>query len=185
MTENETFKKADFNEMELDDEYGDCVFVACDFSGKEIRKTDFDKCEFRACNFTLTRFRGALRDVAFVDCKMTGADFTEINRFSGDLFFENSHLDYAGFVETKLRKTVFRGCNMREGYFDRADMADSVFDRCDLERASFAGANLERTDFSTSFNFVINPAACKLKKAIFSRHGLKGLVAHLNIEIRE
>ena len=40
-------------------------------------------------------FKGALRDVAFADCKMTGADFTDIDRFSDGLVFENSHLDYA------------------------------------------------------------------------------------------
>lgn len=47
MTENETFEKVDFHEMELDDEYYDCVFVACDFSKLVIRNTDFEKCEFR------------------------------------------------------------------------------------------------------------------------------------------
>ena len=92
MTENETFEKVDFHEMELDDEYYDCVFVACDFSKLVIRNTDFEKCEFRACNFTLASFKGALRDVAFADCKMTGADFTDIDRFSDGLVFENSHL---------------------------------------------------------------------------------------------
>lgn len=57
MTENETFEKVDFHEMELDDEYYDCVFVACDFSKLVIRNTDFEKCEFRACNFTLPASR--------------------------------------------------------------------------------------------------------------------------------
>lgn len=185
MTEQETFEKVNFNEMELDDEYCDCVFVTCDFSGKDIRNTVFDQCEFRACNFTLTKFQEALRDVTFADCKMTGADFTEINRFSGGLVFENSLLDYAGFAEVKLRETVFRGCNMHEGYFDGADLAKSVFDRCDLKRVSFNGANLEKVDFSTSFNWVINPSMCRLNKAVFSRHGLSGLLAHLNIEIKE
>lgn len=185
MIENETFEKVDFRERELDDEYCHCVFDACDFSGKTIRNTVFDKCVFRACNFSLTRFREALRDVAFAECKMTGADFAEIGRFSDGLVFEHSHLDYAGFAGASLRKTVFRNCNMREAYMDGADMADSVFDRCDLERASFAGANLERSDFSAAFNFSINPALCRLNKAVFSRYGLSGLVAHLNIEIRE
>lgn len=185
MTENETFEKVDFKEMELDDEYNDCVFIACDFSGKAIQNTDFDQCEFRTCNFALARFRAALRDSTFADCKMTGADFTEIDRFSNGLVFENSHLDYASFVGARLRKTVFRGCKMDEGYFDNADLAESVFDRCDLKRASFVGTNLEKADFSTSFNFSINPAMCKLKKAVFSRHGLEGLLAHLDIDIRE
>jgi len=184
MTEDETFEKVDFHEMELDDEYYDCVFIACDFSKLVIRNTDFEKCEFRACNFTLASFKEAFRDVTFADCKMTGADFTDIDRFSDGLVFENSHLDYASFVEARLRKTVFRGCKMYEGYFNDADMAESVFDRCDLERASFVGANLEKADFSTSFNFSINPAMCKLKKAVFSRHGLEGLLAHLDIDIR-
>lgn len=185
MTEHTTFEKINFNEIELDDEYYNCVFVACDLSNKSVLKTEFDKCQFKTCNFTLAKFKESLRDIMFVDCKMTGADFSEINRFSGGLTFENSHLDYANFVTTKLRKTIFRNCKIHEAYFDDADMANSVFEHCDLERTSFVGTHLEKVDFSTSFNFSINPTMCKLKKTIFSEYGLRGLVAHLNIEIKQ
>lgn len=174
----------DFKGRELDDEYCHCAFAVCDFSRKTIRNAFSGKCVFRACNFSLTRFREALRGVACAECNMTGADFAEIGRFSDALVFEHLRLDDA-FAGASLRKTVFRGCNMREAYMDSADMADSVFDRCALERASFAGAHLERSDFSAAFNFSIHPALCRLNKAFFSRYGLSGLVAHLNIEIRE
>ena len=71
-----------------------------------------------------------------------------------------------------------------ETFFDNADIKNSIFEHCNLERASFAGTNLEKVDFSTAFNFSINPAACKLKKTVFSEDNLRGLVDHLNIIIK-
>lgn len=73
---------------------------------------------------------------------------------------------------------------MYETYFDDADIKNSIFEPCNLERASFAGTNLEKVDFSTAFNFSINPAVCKLKKAVFSEDNLRGLVDYLNIIIK-
>jgi uncharacterized protein YjbI with pentapeptide repeats len=54
-----------------------------------------------------------------------------------------------------------------------------------MERASFAGADLERANLSAAFNFAIDPRACRLKKTVFSRYGLEGLVSHLNIVIKD
>ncbi len=184
MTEHQQIAHTNFHESELDDIYYHCVFTGCDFSEKTITNTEFEHCEFRSCNFTLCKFKGALRTILFTDCKMVGANFSEIQRFSHELVFESSQLDYANFSATKLRKTVFRKCRMFESYLDDADLAYTLFDGCDLERASFHHTNLEKADFSTSFNFCINPNVCKLKKTIFSEDGLRGLVAHLNIEIK-
>lgn len=174
----------DFKERELDDEYCHCVFDACDFSGKTIRDTVFGKCVFRACNFSLTRFREALRGVACAECNMPGRT---LQRSAGFQMFWSLNIRALMMLlqGPACGKPFSAGCNMREAYMDSADMADSVFDRCALERASFAGAHLERSDFSAAFNFSINPALCRLNKAVFSRYGLSGLVAHLNIEIRE
>ena len=61
----------------------------------------------------------------------------------------------------------------------------AVFDRCDMERTSFFRTNLEKADLSTSFHFIIDPAENRLKKAVFSEAGLRGLVAQWGIVIRE
>ena len=116
-----------------------------------------------------------MHDVEFRNCQMTGADFSQLNKFSSNLSFIDCNLDYAIFTHLKLRGSVFRRCRL----------FDATFHECNLERTSFYHCNLEKTDFSTACNYTINPNDCKLKKTIFSEHGLRGLVSHLNIIIKD
>lgn len=184
MTENQIFEQVHFEESLLDVEYDHCTFRACDFSNITLHRTSFDTCRFESCDFSLTKFGYVLRNVVFTDCRMTGAEFTELNKFSNGLVFEKSMLNYANFVGIKIHKTVFRDCLLHEAYFDDSDLTASCFDQCDLSRASFHRTNLEKVDFSSSFHFAIDPTQCKLKKTIFSESELRGLVAHLNIIIK-
>ena len=133
MIENRTFEKISFTDTVFEDEYYNCTFISCDFSNVIFRQTDFDRCTFSTCNLSMSKFKNALRNISFIDCKMTGVDFSEINRFSGDLIFENSHLDYGNFVAVKLQKTIFRNCKMYETYLDNADIKNSIFEHCNLE----------------------------------------------------
>lgn len=185
MTEIATIEKIDFSETELDNEYYQCRFVHCNLANMAIPTTSFDSCTFEHCNLMLTRFLNSMRDVKFVECKMTGTDFTNLNRFSYSLSFEKSQLNYANFFGLKLRKIQFKECNLTEAYFDEADITSSVFTKCDLNRTSFFHTNLEKVDFSSSYNFSINPTTNRLKKAIFSGQDLRGLVAHLDIVIKD
>ncbi|HML65160.1 MAG TPA: pentapeptide repeat-containing protein [Dysgonomonas sp.] len=182
--EKQIIENINFNEIELDEEYYKCVFVSCDFSNRVIHSTSFDNCEFKQCNFTLVKFSDTLSDVKFIECKMTGVDFTAINKYSSSFFFEKSLLNYANFVAIKIRKTIFIDCNLQEAYFDNTDISLSVFDKCDLMGASFHETNLEKADFFTSYNFSINPSTNKIKKTIFSENELRGLLAHLDIVIK-
>lgn len=185
MTEEKMIEKINFTVNELDDEYYNCIFVSCNFSNLSFEKTMFDNCEFRTCDFTLTKFKETISSSKFIECKMVGADFTKLNKFSNQITFIKSQLDYATFINIKLQNTYFKECKLLETSFDDSDLSKSVFERCDLERTSFVGTNLEKVDFSTAFNYSINPNLCKLKKAIFSSNGLRGLVDYLNIEIKE
>ncbi len=184
MTENQLFEQVRFDEVMLDTEYSQCTFHACDFSKTNLQRSSFETCRFESCDFSLTKFGHMLRDVVFTDCRMTGAEFTELNKFSNGLVFEKSMLNYANFVGIKIHKTVFRDCLLHEAYFDDSDLTASCFDLCDLTRASFHRTNLEKVDFFSSFHFTIDPTQCKLKKAIFPESELRGLVAHLNIIIK-
>lgn len=185
MTEDSIFEKTDFRTGMTDTEYCGCTFTGCNFSDTALTDIMFDNCTFRGCNFSLTRFRNLMADCTFTECKMTGADFADASKFSRGLRFDKSILDYCSFMELKLKKTMFVECSIREAYFDKADITGSVFDRCDLERTSFSASNLEKVDFSSSFNFSINPSMCRLKKTVFSEFGLRGLVQHLDIVIKD
>lgn len=185
MTEECNIEKKDFKIHNLEKVYSRCIFTECEFSDLHITDIIFDKCKFVGCNFSLTKFNCVISDSKFRECKMTGADFSEISKLSGNLQFEKSILDYSIFIETKLRNTLFIECNIKEAYFDKADITASTFDKCDLERTTFGGTNLEKVDFRTAYNYSIIPENCRLKKTVFSEFGLKGLVEHLNIIIKD
>jgi uncharacterized protein YjbI with pentapeptide repeats len=62
-----------------------------------------------------------------------------------------------------------------------ADLTEVVFDNCDLYRAEFNKANVSRANFKTSSNYTIDPEKTKIKKALFSIEGCKGLLYKHNI----
>jgi hypothetical protein len=53
-----------------------------------------------------------------------------------------------------------------------------------LEGAVFDNTVLEKADFSTAFNYALDPANNKIKKAKFTTSGLYGLLSKYDIEIR-
>jgi hypothetical protein len=53
-----------------------------------------------------------------------------------------------------------------------------------LRRAVFIDTNLQKADFYTSYDFIIDPDKNKVKKAIFSTEGLRGLVAKYDLVIK-
>lgn len=185
MTEDRTIEKQEFRQGGWDNEYYDCVFEHCDFSNLEIKDVYFENCRFRFCNFSLSKLWCNFRDAQFFECKMSGADFSGVSRLAVSFRFEKTNLSYASFIGVKMKSAKFVACSLNETYFDQADVSSSVFDRCDMERTSFYQTNLEKADFSTAFNFTIDPVSNRLKKAVFSVEGLKGLVSHLGIVIKE
>lgn len=60
--------------------------------------------------------------------------------------------------------------------FMSADLTETVFDNCDLYRSEFGKANASKANFKTSYNYTIDPTKTKIKKAIFSIDGAKGLL---------
>lgn len=184
MTEGKTIGKTRFNSLGPEEDYYKCVFDICNFSGSAPIQAGFEDCVFRQCDFSLAKFSGYFNNVRFVECKMTGADLSQIQRFSGAFCFEDSRLDYVSFFGLKIRKSRFSGCCLHEAHFEEADLSFSVFGRCDLAGAFFRETNLEKADFSTAYNFSIDPGLNRLKKTVFPESELRGLVAHLDIVIK-
>lgn len=183
MTEDKIFENCDFTTPMPDDSYSCCRFVNCNF-GEAVVTTNFNECRFEQCNFTLTKLSGKVRNTLFSGCKMVGAILSELNRFSGNLTLEDCNLDYSVWTGLRLRKTIFRNCRLTNASLMAADFTSTVFDNCNLDGTEFLDAVLEKADFSTSYNFIINPQTCRLKKAVFSESELRGLVSHLNIIIK-
>jgi uncharacterized protein YjbI with pentapeptide repeats len=126
----------------------------------------------------------AFKEVQFVHCKMLGLDFQGVNSFLLALSFTHCQLEISSFRNRQLRGTVFNNCRLEEVDFSEADLSAASFVDCDLNRAIFAQTNLERTDFSTAFNYSLDPEMNRMKKAVFSRTDLAGLLQKYQLEIR-
>ena len=67
--------------------------------------------------------------------------------------------------------------------FMNADMTKVYFENCDLYQAVFEKTILNQADFSSSKNYSFNPEKNKVKKAIFSKDGLAGLLKSHDIVV--
>lgn len=183
--QDKTFTGVNYAEKLLKNrEFINCEFVNCDFSKSDLSNNDFVDCQFKQCNFSLTIVNGAgFKDVTFTGCKVLGIDFSKCNKFLFSFRFESSHIDYSTFYGTKLRKTYFINCSLKETDFETTDLTASVFDNCDLSGATFIRSVLEKTDFRTSRNFSLDPAVNNVKRAKFSASNLQGLLYHFNLDI--
>lgn len=183
--QDKTFSQIDYTEKQLKNrEFINCEFVSCDFSKSDLSHNDFVDCKFKQCNFSLTVVVGTgFRDVTFDGCKILGIDFSKCNKFLFSFQFEKSHLDYSTFYGTKLRKTKFIDCSLKQTDFEEADLTASVFQNCDLSGTSFVRSVLEKTDFRSARNFSLDPAVNKVKQAKFSALNLSGLLHHFNLDI--
>jgi uncharacterized protein YjbI with pentapeptide repeats len=68
--------------------------------------------------------------------------------------------------------------------FMESDLTEVLFDNCNLRRAVFMDTIANKADFSTSYDYTIDPEKNKLKKAVFSTDGLKGLLEKYNIVVK-
>jgi uncharacterized protein YjbI with pentapeptide repeats len=64
------------------------------------------------------------------------------------------------------------------------DLTGVIFDNCNLHKAVFIDTIANKADFTTSYNFSIDPERNKLKRAIFSEVGLKGLLHKYDLIVK-
>ncbi len=158
-------------------EFECCTFNHCDFSQCNFIGVAFINCIFNYCNFNNSRINHvALRTVSFNYCKMKEVNFAMCDKLIFEIAFKNCQLDFSKFYALKMKGTSFIDCSLIAVDFMATDLSESVFDYCDLYRSEFEKAIANKTDFRTSYNYTIDPAKTKLKKAQFSVEGVKGLL---------
>ena len=170
------FKQVDFSEQKLaDNEYESCEFVNCIFNS--IKGITFNDCEFINCNFSNANIDLCiLNECHFTDCKLIGLNFNRVKDFGFYITAKNCNLSYATFERKKLNKSSFNDCLMKGVNLTQTDLSSSKITNCDFSEAVFEQTNIESVDFTTSINFLIDPAMNRVKKAKFSRHDLSGLL---------
>jgi fluoroquinolone resistance protein len=181
----EIFNGANFKATDLLlGDYENCTFQNSDFANADLSGIGFIDCRFSSCNLSTIKLgQTAFRDVVFKDCKMVGLHFEHCNDFLFAAGFQNCVLNFSSFYKLKLKKTIFKDCNLQEVDFTEADLSSSIFDYCDLNKAIFDNTVLEKTDFRTAYHYIIDPQSNKLKKAKFSKDGLDGLLHKFDIII--
>lgn len=183
--ENKTFEKIDFTlNPPVKGEYEYCRFLDCDFSNADLNALKFVDCVFEGCNLSMAKLgMTAFRNVKFSNCKLLGLHFENCNPLGLSVSFENCNLSLSSFYRTRLKKMIFKNLKLHDVDFTESDLSGSVFEDCDLTGATFENTNIEKADFRTSFNFSIDPATNRVKKARFSLSGLPGLLNRFDIEI--
>lgn len=162
-----------------------CTFVGCDFSMVNFTGVAFIDCIFISSNFyeakiNYVAFRGAI----FTDCDFNGVNFSMVDPLLFEIEFKDCMLDYAKFYTLKISSTIFTNCSMIAVDFMKTDLTGVTFDNCNLHKAVFIDAIANKADFTTSYNFSIDPERNKLRRAIFSEAGLKGLLDKYDLIVK-
>jgi uncharacterized protein YjbI with pentapeptide repeats len=126
----------------------------------------------------------SLRGVWFTKCNFTSVNFAMTDQVIYEFHFKDCLLDYTKFYALKLKKMQFINCSMIAVDFMESDLTEVLFDNCNLRRAVFMDTIANKADFSTSYDYTIDPEKNKLKKAVFSTDGLKGLLEKYNIVVK-
>jgi len=181
----EAFDKIDYRQSPLaKGEYEHRTFNNCDFSGSDLSGITFSECKFVGCNLSLARLtKTAFRDVAFQECKMLGLHFENCNQFGFWVGFYDCTLTHSSLCKQKLKKTIFRNSKLEGVDFTGSDLSSAVFDNCELTGAIFEQTILEKADFRAAFNYSIDLALNRVKKAKFTHTGIAGLLQKYDIEI--
>ncbi len=172
-----------YGEQEMNfKEFESCVFDNCDFSKCVFLAVTFIDCTFNNCNFNAAKINyTAFRTAFFDDCKIKEVNFAMCDKLIFEVHFKDCVLDFSKFYTLKMKRTSFTNCSLIAADFMSSDLTEVVFDNCNLHRSEFDKAIANKANFKTSSNYTIDPSKTKLKKAIFSRENIKGLLFKHNV----
>lgn len=163
-----------------------CQFKKLDLYRVALTDASFINCRFEDCNLTRAELKNTkLYDVHFLRSKLAHVDFGGCNAFGFHVGFRECLLDYAIFLNRKLKKAQFTECSMKEVHFVKCELAGTVFDQCNLELARFEANDLTQVDFASPYNLQLNPEDNKMKKARLSLHNLPGLLTKYDLVIKK
>jgi fluoroquinolone resistance protein len=153
-------------QIESNHEYAHLDFSGDDWTGLEVKGSQFDHCQFRgtlltewmtqSCIFTLCDFSGAHFNAsqhtrsAFLNCQFRMANlfstkFVECKMTGSS--FEESNLDAltiqgGDWSYTHLRFHRLKGLNLRDVSFVEADLYECNLEKCDFQNADLSRAVL-------------------------------------------
>ena len=154
-------------------EFENCTFVSCDLAEARLSRCRFLGCELRSSELSLLKPAGsAFRDVRFVDCRLLGVDWTEVDAALGlRLAFERCVLDSSSFMALHLEELRMVDCTARELGFEGAVLTGATFSSTNLEGSRFHGTDLRGADLSDATGVAFDPSANRLGRTRLSLEG--------------
>jgi uncharacterized protein YjbI with pentapeptide repeats len=126
----EAFRGSDDDDDDEELTFAERRFASVKAPDLEASRAVLTDCVLERCDLAnVVLHRARLHRVAFVDCRLVGADFSD---------------------EASLEDVTFTGCTLEMATFDTSTLRRVVFTRCRLEGAAFGGARLERVAFPDS-----------------------------------
>jgi uncharacterized protein YjbI with pentapeptide repeats len=126
----------------------------------------------------------SLLGVDFVQCKIMGVSFIKSSSFGLDVRFTESVISNCNFSGMKMKKSIFRQCEISDTDFIDSDLTGSDFSGSTFSGAVFNHTNLSKTDFTEARGYLIHPLNNVIKKAIFSMPDAVSLIEQLDVIIR-
>ena len=175
-------------------------FEKCNFGGANFSRVGFGELKFQDCNFIESKFvLSDLDHVNFINCDLTGADFSntkfdsqllpidadrypfadESHQYSGGIFFSSAWAAKSGYGE--YANKFFRGINKKEWEKIRKfsdDLTDTErhgprFIDCDLTGVKINGSDWFGCDFSSLNISRFEAKGSELSLANFSKMALE------------
>jgi fluoroquinolone resistance protein len=165
-------------------EFYQCRFEGCQFLEGVFRRCRFEQCAFEKCDLSVmkpleSRFTG----VRFVKSKLLGVDWT-LAAVPATLAFQGCNVSHSTFQRLALPKVEMSECVAREVDFTGANLTKANFTRTDLLGSRFVETNLGGADFSHATNYAIDPAANRIKKAVFTLPEALSLLSAFDIILK-
>lgn len=183
---DETFNDISAQERDFSNStFSHCVFQRCDFSSSDFASALFEDCTFDECNLSLIKLNDAkLQKTMFRGSKLLGINFTHCSRFALDISFEQSFITNCNFSRMKLKKTLFRCCEITDTDFPDADLSEADFTEASFRGVIFNNTNLSKALFIDARGYAINPSNNSIRHAVFSLPEAVSLVEQLGVIIR-
>lgn len=181
---DQNYRRINFKEEPITADFELCTFENCSFSEATISHLSFTECTFENCDFSGVKvIATAIQECEFISCKMLGINFENCSDFLFQLNCKDCTLDFSTFYKVDLRLSQFTSCQLNQVDFTEANLTGISLKNCELAGTIFQQTNLSNVDFSTATNYNIHPEQNKIKGAIFSNEGVKGLLQSYSIKI--
>ena len=179
ITSGTQYHEEDFRGLSIDGntfyagEFTSCKFINCSFQETVFERCRFASCLFSNCDLSLSKIPGTVFvDTSFEASKIIGVNWAQADwpetAVGTPIKFSKSALNHSTFIGLRLQGLRVLDCTAVNVDFREADLSQADFSGSDLSESLFLHTNLSQADLSQARNYLIDPGANDLKKAIFS-----------------